>query len=89
MPWPISGPESSWMKWMPGTGHPGLVRPGEAKLPDRVGQDAARLGAAAATPARRHASAWSPFTPLSRYLDHRRLFWLVFGWTVALACGKL
>ena len=23
MPWPISVPESSWMKWMPGTGHPG------------------------------------------------------------------
>jgi hypothetical protein len=29
------------MKWMPGTGHPGLVWPDEAELPDRVGQDAA------------------------------------------------
>jgi hypothetical protein len=72
-----------------GHGQPGLVRPGAAELPDRVGQDAARLGAAAATPARRRASAWPPFTPLSRLPDHIRLFWLVFGWTLALAWGKL
>jgi hypothetical protein len=89
MAWPISGLESSWTKWMPGTVSPAWS--GQVRRNSRTGRAKVLPGSArqAATPARRYPSAWPPFTPLSRYPDRRRLFWLALGWTAALAWGKL
>jgi hypothetical protein len=89
MAWPISGPESSWTNWMPGTVTSAWS--GRLRQNSRTGR-AKMLPGSARQQRPQPAATRQPGRLSRRYrvtLDHhRRLFWLALGWTVAVAVGE-